>query len=133
MQTECCYATERSGARLACLLARCAGRAALLCIKRVFIEGRKVSFCRQNLSRHVHSNHNLHQTAGGRERRCCGQHASAWQDPTARKTESLAAHDDAMDLNHHPFQRAQGSKRELVARGPRGGEERHDEPEGVEE
>ena len=57
-------------------------------------------------------------------------------DPTvtARKADgSLVAHDDAIDLKHHPLQRAQGPKRELVTRGPRSGEERHDKSEGVEE
>ena len=54
-------------------------------------------------------------------------------DPTARKADgSLVAHDDAMGLGHHPLQRVHGPKREPVARGPRGGEERHDKPEGVE-
>ena len=49
----------------------------------------------------------------------------------SQKTDSLVAHDDAMDLKHHPLQCAQGPKRELVARGPGGGEERHDEAKGV--
>ena len=38
-----------------------------------------------------------------------------------------------MGLRHHPIQRAQGPKREAVARGPRCGEERHEEAKGVEE
>ena len=50
----------------------------------------------------------------------------------SQKNDSLVAHHDSVDLNHHPLQRIHGSKRELVARGPRGGEERHDEPERVE-
>ena len=94
---------------------------------------RSPPFCTHNLSIYVHSNHNLHQ-ATGRERGVVDStHACARQDPTARKTDSLVAHEDAMDLEHHPLQCAQGPKCEPVARGPRGGEERHDEPEGVEE
>ena len=45
----------------------------------------------------------------------------------------MVAHDDTMGLGHRPLQRAQGPKGEPVARGPRGGEERHEEPKGIEE
>ena len=70
----------------------------------------------------------------GRERDVVdSMHACARADHTSRTTDSLVAHDDAMDLNHHPIQRAQGPKREPVARGPRGGEEGHDEPKGVDQ
>ena len=75
--------------------------------------------------------HNLHQTTG-RERGVVDSTRVRGGDPTARKADSLVAHDDTMGLGHHPLQRAQGPKREPVARGPRGGEERHDEPKGVE-
>ena len=75
--------------------------------------------------------HNLHQTTG-RERGVVDSTRVRGGDPTARKADSLVAHDDTMGLGHHPLQRAQGPKRELVARGPGGGEERHDEPKGVE-
>ena len=50
----------------------------------------------------------------------------------SQNNDSLVAHDDTMGIGHHPLQRAQGPKREPIARGPRGGEERHDEAKGVE-
>ena len=53
-------------------------------------------------------------------------------DLTGRKLDSLVAHDDTMDLGHDPPQRTHRPKREPVARGPRGSEERHDEAKGVE-
>ena len=79
----------------------------------------------------VHSNHNLHQTTG-RERGIVDSMRVRGQIPQgSRKADSVVARDHAVDLKHHPLQRAQGPKREPVARGSRGGEERHDEPEGV--
>ena len=120
-------------AAAACLLASQRRRAApsSFCIKRVFISLDDVCFCTWNSSIYVHSNPQLTSDYGEGEG-YCGQHACAWADLRARKAGLLVAHDDAMDLNHHPLQRAQGSKQEPIARGPRGGEKRHDEPEGVE-
>ena len=70
----------------------------------------------------------------GRERDVVdSMHACARADHTARTTNSLVAPDEAMYLIHHPLQRANGPKREPIAGGPCGGEERHDEPKGVEE
>ena len=115
----------------ACLLARCARRRAFVYKTGFHLYESARLLLHMKFVHRCHGNLNLHQTTG-RERGVVDSTRVRGGDPTARKADSLVAHDNTMNLGHHPLQRAQGPKRELVTRGPRGGEERHDEPKGVE-